>query len=176
MALNPVRRGLARLYFACGVLAGGFLVAVGCFVLYSIGGSLFGYVARSADDFAGYAMLASSFLALAHTFGRGEHIRVTIFIQRLRGRTRRMAELVCLGLAAFLSGYLAWFASKGMWVSWKIGDLSTGLVAVPLWIPQLGMAIGAIVLFIAVLEQLVVVAGGGPLAEDAGAGDSVMER
>jgi TRAP-type C4-dicarboxylate transport system permease small subunit len=48
----------------------------------------------------------------------------------------------------------------------EINDLSTGLIAIPLWIPQVGMALGAVVLFIAVVEQLVVVATGGPLIEE----------
>ena len=158
------------------MLAGACLVAVLGFVLYSIGGGLFGYVARSADDFAGYSMLASSFLALAHTFGKGEHIRVTLFLQRLHGRARRLAEIWCLAIAGVLAGYLAWYSIKTTWISYQIGDVSTGLVAVPLWIPQTAMALGAAVLFIAVLEQLVVVTTGGALMHDAGAEDVHIER
>lgn len=171
-----IRALLQRLYFACGVLAGACLVAVAGFVLYSIGGSLFGYIARSADDFAGYAMLASSFLALAHTFGKGEHIRVTILVQRLHGRARRLAEIWCLAIAAALAGYLAWFSISNTWISYQIGDISTGLVPVPLWIPQTAMALGAAVLCIAVLEQLIVAVTGGALMHDAGADDVHMER
>lgn len=171
-----IREFLQRLYFACGVLAGACLVAVLGFVLYSIGGGLFGYIARSADDFAGYAMLGSSFLALAHTFGKGEHIRVTLFLQRLHGRARRAAEIWCLAIAGALAGYLAWYSITTTWISYQIGDVSTGLVAVPLWIPQTTMALGAAVLFIAMLEQLVVAATGGALMHDAGAEDVHIER
>lgn len=171
-----IRNLLQRLYFACGVLAGACLVAVAGFVLYSIGGGLFGYIARSADDFAGYAMLASSFLALAHTFGKGEHIRVTLLIDRLHGPARRAAEIWCLLIGAALAGYLAWFSISNTWISYQIGDVSTGLVPVPLWIPQTAMALGASVLFIAVLEQLVVAATGGALMRDAGADDVHIER
>lgn len=171
-----IRDALQRLYFACGVAAGACLVAVAGFVLYSIGGGLFGYIARSADDFAGYAMLASSFLALAHTFGKGEHIRVTILIQRLHGRSRRIAEIWCLAIASALAGYLAWFSIKTTWISYEIGDVSTGLVPVPLWIPQVAMALGASVLFIAVLEQLIVALTGGVPMRDAESDDVRMER
>lgn len=171
-----IRRTLQKLYFACGVLAGACLVAIAGFVLYSIGGGLFGYIARSADDFAGYAMLASSFLALAHTFGRGEHIRVTLVIDRLQGTARRIAEVGCLLVGSALAGYLAWFSIKTTWVSYEIGDVSTGLVPVPLWIPQVAMALGASVLFIAMVEQLIVTAAGGPLVHHAGADDVPMER
>lgn len=185
-----MRAALKRLYGFAGLLGGIFMVLLLAFVLYSVGPgvglwleqtfglpNLLPYVARSADEFAGYAMLASAFLALASTFGRGEHIRVTLFLQRLQGTPRRLAELWCLGLGSLLSGYLAWFSVKLCWQSYEINDLSTGLIAVPLWIPQVGMAVGAVILCVAVVEQLVVVATGGPLMEEpAGDEASHLER
>lgn len=185
-----MRTALKRLYELAGLLGGLFMVLLLIFVLYSVGPGIglwleqtFGlpnplnYVARSADEFAGYAMLASAFLALASTFGRGEHIRVTLFLQRLQGTPRRLAEIWCLGLATLLSGYLAWFSVKLCWQSYEINDLSTGLIAIPLWIPQVGMALGAAVLFIAVVDQLVMVVSGGSLmAEPAGDEATHLER
>jgi TRAP-type C4-dicarboxylate transport system permease small subunit len=181
---------LRRLYDAAGALGGVFMVLLLVFVLYSVGPGIglwleqrlglpnpFNYVARSADEFAGYAMLASAFLAMASTFGRGEHIRVTLFLQRLQGNARRAAELWCLAVAALLSGYLAWFSVRLCYVSWQLNDLSTGLIAIPLWIPQLGMAAGAVVLVIAIVEQLLVVASGGPPLEKPSAGEAMhIER
>lgn len=185
-----MRRYLQKLYDAAGVLGGVFMIALLGFVLYSVGPGVglwleerlglpnpFNYVARSADEFAGYAMLASAFLAMASTFGRGEHIRVTLFLQRLKGNARRAAELWCLMLGSLLAGYLAWFSVRMCYVSWQLNDMSTGLVAIPLWIPQVGMAIGAVVLLIAVVEQFVVVAAGGPLmAEPSGEEAMHIER
>jgi len=185
-----VRPALKTLYDLTGILGGIFMVLLLVFVLYSVGPGVglwleqsfglpnpFTYVARSADEFAGYAMLASAFLALASTFGRGEHIRVTLFLQRLHGTPRRLAEIWCLALGALLTGYLAWFSVRLCWQSYEINDLSTGLIAIPLWVPQVGMALGAVVFFIAVVEQLVVVVTGGPLmAEPTGEEASHLER
>ncbi len=195
-----MQRILQRLYDVSAALAGLFLIALLCFVLYSVGpgiggwlqsvlcgpGSLLGgafcmgnpitYVARSADEFAGYCMAASAFLALAATFGRGEHIRVTLILQRFTGSRRRAMELWCLGMGTLLSLYLAWYMVKNCYVSWQLGDMSTGLVATPLWIPQLGLAIGSIIFLIALVEKLVVVARGGDWVREIGADDSHMER
>lgn len=185
-----MRQALQTLYELAGIAGGIFMVLLLVFVLYSVGPgiglwleqtfglpNLFPYVARSADEFAGYAMLASAFLALASTFGRGEHIRVTLLLQRLQGRPRRLAEIWCLALGSLLSGYLAWFSVRLCWQSYDINDLSTGLIAIPLWIPQVGMAVGAVILFIAVVERLVVVLGGGPLVtEPSGEEASHLER
>jgi TRAP-type C4-dicarboxylate transport system permease small subunit len=171
-----MRAFLQKLYLGCGVLAGISMILIGVAVLYSIGGAYLGYVARSADDFAGYAMLASSFLALAYTFGKGEHIRVTLVLQRLTGRARRIGEIWCLFGATLLSGFFSWYTVKLIIDSYNFGDKSTGLIAVPLWIPQIPMAIGVVVLFVAMLEQLVVTATGGPLPRDVSVEEVTMER
>ena len=44
-----------------------------------------------------------------------------------------------------------------VYVSWVIKELSQGLIPLPLWIPQLGMAIGTTVLTVAMLDRLVAV-------------------
>jgi hypothetical protein len=58
-------------------------------VLYQLGGQLFPYVPRSADEFAGYCMGASAFLGLADALRSGDHIRVTLVADRLAPRARR---------------------------------------------------------------------------------------
>jgi TRAP-type C4-dicarboxylate transport system permease small subunit len=171
-----MRRLLARLYLTCGVLAAAFLVGVCLCSLYSIGGSLFGYVARSADDFGGFCMAAASFLALAYTFGSGEHIRVTLVLEKLGGPRRRALEIWCLLAGSFLSGYFAWYSIKMTYLSWKLGDVSQGLIPVSLWIPQTAMALGTSVLFIAMIEKLVDVARGGAYLREVAAEDAHIER
>jgi TRAP-type C4-dicarboxylate transport system permease small subunit len=164
-----MRRVLATLYLGCGLLAAAFLAAIAVFILIAIAGSLFGFITRSMDEFAGYAMAASAFLGLAYTFGTDEHIRVTLVLQRLRGPLRRALEVWCHGIGALLAAYFAWYSVKMTLVSWQLNDVSQGLVPVPLWIPQLGMAVGTTVFALAVVERLVGLIGGGELPADAGA-------
>jgi len=147
---------LYRLYWFCGLLGGVFMMALLGFILWGI---IMRFIPalylRGTDSYAGYCMAASAFLALAYTFGHGEHIRVTLLIQRFTGGTRRMLEVWCLLLAVVLSGFFAFYSCKMVWWSWKFHDVSQAHNATPLWIPQLGMAIGTTVLFIAILEELV---------------------
>lgn len=161
-----MRPYLSRLYLVCGGLAALFLVAIAVLVLLSITSRLLGYSIPGLSAYAGYCMAASSFLALAYTFEHGGHIRVAIVLQNLRGRGRRLAELWCLSAGLFLAGYLAWFSIKMVRVSLEIGDVSQAPDATPLWIPQLGMAIGATVLAIALLDRLIAVARGAPPVTD----------
>lgn len=152
-----MRKFLERLYTGSGVLAGVFLILIAALSLTQISGRLLGFDAYSFDDFAGFCMAASSFLGLAHTYRRNEQIRVTIAIDRLGGGKRRVMEALCLMASAFLIGFFAWYAADMVITSYQINDVSQGLVAVPLWVPQSGMALGLAIMTIALLDDLVVV-------------------
>jgi TRAP-type C4-dicarboxylate transport system permease small subunit len=100
-------------------------------------------------------MAASGFLALAHTLKRGEHIRVTLILGALGGRWRRGLELWALAFASALSTLFAFYCCRLSWQSRSFNDISTGADATPLWIPQIGMAVGTVVLAIAFVDELV---------------------
>jgi TRAP-type C4-dicarboxylate transport system permease small subunit len=160
--MAALRKWLDRLYLAAGALAGAFLVAIGVLVLLSIVTRLLGLYVAGLTDYAGYAMACASFLALAYTFGKGGHIRVELILAKLTGRRRRWAELWCLAGGTFLAGYLAWFSVKMVQVSHMLGDVSESADATPLWIPQLGMAVGTVLLTVALADRLISVALGAP--------------
>lgn len=164
-----MRSLLDRLYDLCGAIAACFMVAIAVLVLSSIIARWLGTHIPGLANYAGYCMAGASFFALAYTFTRGGHIRVTLILHRLPSRTRRAAEIWCLGVAAFLSAYLAWFAIRMVDVSIVIRDVSQGPDATPLWIPQISMAVGTAVLAIALLDRLVQVLTGASL-DDPNAG------
>ncbi|MBM3549599.1 MAG: TRAP transporter small permease [Alphaproteobacteria bacterium] len=171
-----MRRFLDRLYDGSAYLAGLFLVLIFAFTLLGVAGGLFGFYIRGTDAYAGYCMAAASFLALAHTFRKGEHIRVTLIIQRLAGRPRRWAELGCLAVAALLAGLFAGYAAKMVWWSYVFTDVSASNDRTPLWIPQIGMAFGALVLFVALADEFIQIARGkDPSAPDGTAGPAHVE-
>ncbi len=155
-----MRKALDSLYMATGYLAGGFLVVVFALMMIMSVGRQFGLNVPAGDDFASWAMAAMAFLGLAHTFKSGELIRMGAVIDRLRGRTRRIAETIVLVLGSLIAGYLAWFAANMVYESWLLNDMSNGVVAVPLWIPQIAFAFGTIVLLVALLDELYYVATG----------------
>jgi len=154
------RRLLDGLYLLCGYLAGLFLIAIFLMMLALSAGRQIGVNVTSGDDIASWCMAALAFLGLAHTFKSGEMIRVGLLTQRLAGRTRWITELFALLVAAVFIGYFAWHAIDLTITSWRINDVSTGVLVVPLWIPQVGFATGLVVLFIAIVDELVHVAAG----------------
>ena len=110
---------------------------------------------RGTDMYAGYCMAAAGFLALAHTLKRNEHIRVTLLVNSVSPRVKHFLEIWCLGAAVFLAGLFCGYSIKLSYQSWDFHDISTGNDATPLWIPQIGMALGSLVLVIAFLDELV---------------------
>ena len=170
-----MRRFLDRLYLGCGALAAVFLVAIAVLILLSVISRLLGIYVPGLSDYAGYAMASSSFLALAYTFGRGGHIRVNVVLQAVHGASRRAVELWCLAAGLFFSAYLAWYSVKMVQVSLQLGDISEGTDATPLWIPQVGMAIGSTVLAIAVADRLIAVARGAEIDRPTRASEAAME-
>ncbi len=155
-----MRRALDLLYRTAGGLAGAFLVATLVVILAGILSRALGFYLRGTDDYAGYSMAASAFLALGYTFKHGEHIRVSLVLERLSGRRRRGLELGALLVSSAAAAVFAWYAVRLPLNSREFGDVSQGVDATPLWIPQLGMAAGAIVLLVALLDDLLVTLAG----------------
>jgi TRAP-type C4-dicarboxylate transport system permease small subunit len=129
-------------------------------VMLSILGRQFHFNVPGIDAYAGYMMAGAGFLALAHTLKRGEHIRVTLLIGRLRGAAHRGMELWALFAASLLALLSAYYSARLAWQSYTFHDISTSNDATPLWIPQLSMALGTAVLAIAFIDELVLEARG----------------
>jgi TRAP-type C4-dicarboxylate transport system permease small subunit len=150
-----MRRFLDFLYDAAAWAAALCMVGVLAMVLTSILGRQFHFHLPGTDAYAGYAMAAAGFLALAHTLKKGEHIRVTLIIGRLTGGTRRVLEMWSLSVAVLLSGLFAFYACRLVWQSHAFNDMSTSNDATPLWIPQLAMAVGTVLLCVALVDEWV---------------------
>lgn len=150
-----MRRLLDALYDGAAALAALFMIGLLVMVLLAIFGRQFGFHVPGTDAYAGYLMAASGFLALAHTLKRGEHIRVTLLLTRLHGAARRGMEAWALFAATLLAALFAFYSARLVWQSRQFNDMSTGNDATPLWIPQLGMAIGTMILLIALVDELV---------------------
>ena len=150
-----MRRAVDTLYDAAAWLAALLMVALLAMVLLGIASRELGFHVPGTDAYAGYLMAGAGFLALAHTFRRGEHIRVTLLLQSLSPRSRRGFELWSLAAASGLAGLIAFYSVRLAWQSRVFNDVSTANDATPLWIPQLGMAVGTSIFFVALFDAFV---------------------
>lgn len=159
-----MRSALDPFYTALGGLGALFILATLVVQVVGIVGRELGFSMAGLDAYAGYCLAAGSFLAMAYALRRGDHIRVSLILARLRGRPRYWMEVLCLATATLLSAYFAWFAAKLVWGSYTYNDISQNVDATPLWIPQLSMALGLFGLALAFGEQLVITLRSGRLA------------
>lgn len=174
-----IRRLLDGLYLLAGWLAGLFLLAIFVLMMLLSVGRIVGFNIPAGDDFVAWCMAATAFLGLAHTFRSGELIRVGLITDHIRGRAKRIMELLCLVIGTFSVGFFAWHATVMTWDSYRFDDISQGIVAIPLWIPQLGYSGGLVVLFIAFVDELVhALRGGEPRYEKPppSSAEEVVER
>ena len=155
-----MRLWLDRLYLFAGYVAGAMLVLIFGIMMYMSVGRQFGLNIPAGDDFASWLMCAMAFLGLAHTFKKGEIIRVGILLEQVSGKKRWALEVIALAIATAFTVYFTWNAISMTWDSWRFHDMAQGVVSVPLWIPQLGYCSGLIILTIALFDEMVHVLNG----------------
>ncbi len=163
-----MRKTLDFLYDSAAALAALFMVGLLAVVLLSIIGRRLYFNIPGIDAYAGYLMAGTGFLALARTLKRGE--AYPRHADRLAARAGRAPLAGTLGLRrrGAAGGAVRHFYSVRLaWHSHGYNDISTGNDATPLWLPQLGMAVGAVVLAIAAVDEFFVEWSGRPLQANA---------
>lgn len=156
-------RQLQRLYDICGALAGGLILCICVLISAQIVLNAFGRFSPgtlpstipSYANFSGYMLAGATFLALAHTLRSGGHIRVNLVTGRLPLRVQFVVEGISLIAAAALIAYATWFMGNLVMESLHFGDVSSGIVPIPLWIPQSAATFGTGLLLVAIVHTFV---------------------
>ncbi len=106
------------------------------------------------DELVGYLLVACVMLAAADALREGEHIAVDIITERLSARGKRVTAV--LGLLAVAASALLLVIEGWDMVAFSrmVGLLSNGYMAVPMWIPQALVPIGAAALLLAALAAV----------------------
>lgn len=114
-----------------------------------------GIMIPSYSMFAGFGLGFATFLALGPAIRRGAHIRITLIQGRLPEPLQRILFVMIALIGTVVAGVMTWSLMSMTYESWDFGDQSSGLVAVPLWIPQAVLCLGACVFLIACVDVLV---------------------
>lgn len=155
-------RLLQKLYDLCGMIAGGLILCICLLISAQICLNAFGRFAPgvlpstipSYADFSGFMLAGATFLAMAHTLRAGGHIRVNLVVSRIPRTAQFVAEVFVLTAATGVIGYATYFMGALVRESIHYGDVSNGIVPVPLWIPQSVAAFGIGLLLVAVVHTL----------------------
>ena len=156
-----MRRGLDAAFTLAGHAAALCVLTIFLLMILASVGRIAAWRVGWVNDVVSWLCAASAFLAMAHAFKHGDFVRVTLLLERLGPRTRFAFEAVSLVVASLAIGYLAFWAARSTWESWKFNDIATNMVAIPMWIPQLSFVVGAALFLLAVLDELFTVLRGG---------------
>lgn len=163
---NLMRKILDGLYRFSAVLSAISMLLIATIVVVQVGFRIInsayfsltednlGLLFPSSAEFVGYLMVATSFLGLAYTLRKNGHIRVSILLNNVPPKLHRLFELACLSLGAAFTGFIVYHTVLFVYDSYVYDEVSYGIIAVPLFIPQLFMLFGVMVLFVAFLDDL----------------------
>ena len=183
---QPLWAILDRVYTISGYIAAFFMCIILLITIGQMGSRWLGLTFEGSTEFAGYAMAATSFFALAHALSHGAHIRVSVFLN-LNDWTRYWLNVFALALSAVIATYFARYAIKTNQMSALLNDRTQGqdqipdyltqflqlfgsspsqwgtllgkatgeLIYTPMWVPQLTMSIGTVLLAICLWDHLI---------------------
>ena len=155
-----LRRALDRLYLASGALGAFFIVLIGVLMIAQSILRELNVRTGAVNDVVAWFCAAAAFFTMAHAFKHGDFVRVTLLLESTSARMRRALEIMALAIGSLAVGYLAWWACKFTYESWEFNDIAQGLLPLPLWIPQLSFALGSVLLWVAMLDELILVLRG----------------
>jgi TRAP-type C4-dicarboxylate transport system permease small subunit len=145
------------LYRASGMLSAASLVLICALIMAQIIARSLGSTVRDAEEFAAWAMAAAGFFGLPYALHCGAHIRVQVVMRFVPEFMHHAMEVLATAIGLALSVYLAWYCGAYVLESYQFNELSQGLIAVPLWIPQFPMVFGSTLLAVAFVERMVCV-------------------
>ena len=155
-----MRTFLDRLFQSTGYIAAAFVFGIFAVMIITSSMRMLGMNTGGSEDVVSWFTAAAAFFGMGHAFKHGDFVRVELLLSKMAPPRRRFFEILTLSAGSLFTGYIAWSVCSYVWDSYKFNDLSQGLVIVPMWVPQLSIAIGAILLFLAFLDELFIVFGG----------------
>ncbi len=183
--LRPIWQILDKIYLAGGVISAVFMILILLIIVIQMIARWTGLTFEGSTEFAGYAMAATSFFAMAYTLNRGAHIRVSIFLN-INHFTTKWLDVFAMFVASLIATYFARFAIKTNFMSEMLNDRTQGQdqvpeslltffemfitapsqwaalwentgsewVYTPVWLPQIPMSVGTVLLAIALWDNL----------------------
>lgn len=121
--------------------------------------SLFNYSMEFIEELSGFLLVAITFLAVADSFSSGKFMRVDVLHSKLTARRRDALDRVQAALAGLFCTGLCFYAASLVKSSYANGVVSTGLGALPVWIPQCVLFLGTCFLAVACFRRALLPGG-----------------
>ena len=153
--VENVTSGSSRIEDACEAICGLFLIAMIVLIgAEAIARNVLKTSFQVTDEIGGYLLVALTFLSMAVAEAHGAFHRVEIVQARLSFRAR-MASQILFDVISFLaSALVTWQLTRLVLNSWRAEDVAPTPLQTPLWLPQSTMAIGMVLLCLALIRTI----------------------
>ena len=152
-----MRKALDFIYDAAGYIAAFFVFAIFVIMVVASAAREMGIQLGDTNTVAAWMTVGAAFYGLAHTFKHGDFVRVVLLLEAFGPKMRRLFEVLSLSLATVFVGYMTWEMASYVYVNYVNHEMPDGRVIIPLWIPQSSVVIGSFLLFVAFVDELVLV-------------------
>lgn len=99
-----------------------------------------------SDEYSGYLFVWITMIGFAHALQSGAFLRVDNVVNRMGPRGQALADILSATTGALVSAACVYATGTLMMASWRFGTVSIQPSATPLWIPQLMLPVGYVVL------------------------------
>ena len=110
---------------------------------------------RGSYELVSLLFVGVVFLGLAYAQSRNEHIQISVLYDRLPLRLRRPIQGLILVLSLGIFGIITWYSAITAVWAWQIGDTILGSMQVLTWPSRVLVPLGAGLLSLRLLVQLV---------------------
>ena len=153
---RAITRILDRTYLGMGYLCGVMFLLLALFITYQVIARKFNIImAPGMDLMSGYTMAMASTWAFSYALRTGSHVRIDVLLPFMSDRVRWWADQAALLSIAFFVGITAWKTWETVMKSHEIGAVTNTYPLVPLWIPQVFVAIGFSMLAFTAIHMMV---------------------
>lgn len=155
-------RAINRLSDYTGILAAWLFFVIGMMITYEVVARYaFNAPTIWAEELSRLFQVWATFLAAAYVLKHKNLIRITLLIDRLGDRGRRIAELLTLLWVAAFCCIAIWHGMTVLIDSIALGRTSSTMLGVPKWIAEISIPLGFGLLLLQCLAQAVDLWNGG---------------
>jgi TRAP-type C4-dicarboxylate transport system permease small subunit len=120
----------------------------------AIARNVFATSLQITDEIGGYLLVAMTFLSMSVAEAHGAFHRVELVQARLGQSARLVSQIIFDLMSLVASAFITWQLARLVMNSWRSEDVAPTPLQTPLWMPQTTMAIGMLLLCLALIRTI----------------------
>lgn len=138
-----------------GIVAGIFIILATGMIFYEIvSRAFFNAPTTWSTELSIYAIIGSCFVGAAYALREDAHIKVDLLLHNVSVPLRKAMLIISSLLGLLFSLIFTWFGWEHVMQSIELGFTSTSLLRIPMYIPEMLLPIGGLLLCFSFLLQL----------------------